>query len=150
MGRNKIIFKTKDKYEKVAGAIRDARQFFKGGERVEQKDIDVQIKVLIYGIKYNLKAVKADDKFIDAVDEAEKEFKEYLKTIQYHNRFFEYYKGRKAIYMQMQLFFDKIIDKVDYAISLEEPNFDMEKFRRQSKSIEGDIFYEIKKRKGRK
>jgi len=148
MSRNKVL-KTKDKYEKVAGAIRDARQFFKGGERAEQEDIRIQIKVFAYGVKHNLQMVKVDEKFIDAVNEAEKEFKEYLKANQYSNKFYSN-AGKKVIYLQMQLFFDKIIDKVDYAISLEEPNFDMEKFRRQSKSAEGDIFYEIKKRKERK
>jgi hypothetical protein len=150
MGRNKIIFKTKDKYEKVAGAIRDARQFFKGGERAEQEDIRIQVKAFAYSVKHNLQMAKVDKKFIDAVNEAEKEFKEHLKANQYSNKFFKYYVGKKVVYMQMQLFFDKIIDKVDYVISLEEPDFDMEKFRRQSKSAEGDIFYEIKKRKERK
>lgn len=148
MNRTKIV-RMKGKYEYVAEVLRNAKQFFKGGERVEQENINIQIQALIYDIKRGLKIAKANDKIFSVIDEAKKEFKEYLEENQYSNKFYSN-AGKKVTYLQMQLFFDKIIDKVDYAISLEEPNFDMEKFRRQCKSIEGDMMYEIKKRKKRK
>jgi len=125
--RGNLIEEIKDEYEKTAAAIREAKKTFLTSSLARQKNSEenpgVVIKMLINGIKHNLKKAK-EETFINNVDEAEKE----LKKVEDINK--------RATYLQIQLLLDKIIDKISYAISIEEPDFDMEVFRRRCRSIE--------------
>jgi hypothetical protein len=122
----------KGKYLEIARAVGSAKQFFKGPNKVN-KSIKAQVRVLGCMVKNNLK--ETDGKFVGIVDEAEKEFEEYLKDNLHSNKFHKD-TGKQVTYLLVRVFYDKVIDKISYAISLEEPNFDMGKFRRQCETAD--------------
>ena len=121
-----------DKYARTAVAIREVRKTFLTSSLNRQKNSEenpsMVIKMLVDGIKHNFKKAKVGT-FINNVNEAEKEFEEVSGI------------NERATYLQVQLLLDKIVDKISYAISMEEPDFDMEAFRRKSKSVDIDRVY---------